>query len=119
MTTATNRPITPPRTWDFMLTGFLIFLELLLVAVFIFSAIAFGALNSGCTAASGCSLTRIQLGQQICTFVPPLIALITVPWAIVRVARRRIAFPIALLGAGLMTGAFFIGSMLMQSGIPA
>jgi hypothetical protein len=102
-----------------MLTGFLIFLEVLLVVVFIFSAITFGALNSGCSATAGCSLTRIQFGQQICTFVPPVIALITVPWAIVRVARRQVAFWLALLGAGLMTGAFFLGSALMQSGIPA
>ena len=117
--TATMRPVTPPRTWDFLLTGFLIFLELLLVVVFIVSAIGFGFLNSGCTAASGCSLTRIQFGQQICTFVPPVIALITIPWAIVRVSRRKIAFPFALVGAVLMSVAFFIGASLLQSGIPA
>ena len=113
--TSTMRPAAQPRTWDFLLTGFLIFIELLLVVVFIASALGFGFLNSGC---SGCSPTRIQFGQQICTFVPPLIAVVTIPWAIVRVVRRKIAFWLALLGALLMTAAFLVGSLLMQSGLP-
>ena len=117
--TSTMRPAAQPRTWDFLLTGFLIFLELLLVVVFIISAFSFGFLNSGCTVASGCSETRIQFGQQICTFAPPLIAVVTIPWAIVRVVRRKIAFWLALGGAILMTIAFFIGNALLQSGIPA
>lgn len=113
---STTRPQTPPRTWDFLLTGFLIFIELLLVVVFVLSALAFGTLNSG---ASISSATRVQLGQQICTFVPPVVAIVTVPWAIVRVFRRKIAFHVALIGAAVMTGAFIAGSLLMQSGIPA
>jgi uncharacterized BrkB/YihY/UPF0761 family membrane protein len=112
---STTRPQTPPRTWDFLLTGFLVFVELLLVVVFILSALAFGALNTG---ASVTSETRVQLGQQVCTFVPPVIAAITIPWAIVRVARRKIGFTVALAGATLMTVAFIAGSLLMQSGIP-
>jgi uncharacterized BrkB/YihY/UPF0761 family membrane protein len=111
-----TRPQTPPRTWDFLLTGFLVFVELLLVVVFVLSALTFGTLNSG---ASISSTTRVQLGQQICTFVPPVIAVATIPWAIIRVARRKIGFHLALIGALLMTAAFFVGSTLMQSGIPA
>ena len=113
---SSTRPQTPPRTWDFLLTGFLVFVEVLLVIVFVLSALSFGTLNSGATVSSE---TRVQLGQQICTFVPPVIALVTVPRAIVRVVRRKVAFPIALIGALLMTGAFLAGSALMQSGIPS
>ena len=113
---SSTRPQTPPRTWDFLLTGFLVFVELLLVVVFVLSALAFGTLNSGADISSA---TRVQLGQQICTFVPPVVALVTIPWALVRVARRKIGFHLALIGAVLMTAAFFIGSTLMQSGIPA
>ena len=47
------------------------------------------------------------------------IPIVTIPWAIVRVARRKIGFPLALIGVLLMTLAFFAGSSLMQSGIPA
>lgn len=111
-----TRPQTPPRTWDFLLTGFLVFVELLLVVVFVLSALTFGTLNSG---ADITSATRVQIGQQICTFVPPVIAVVTIPWAIIRVARRKIGFSVALIGALLMTAAFFVGSTLMQSGIPA
>ena len=116
MTTTSTRPQTPPRTWDFLLTAFLVFIELLLVVTFVLSALAFGTLNSG---ADINSATRVQLGQQICTFAPPVIAAVTIPWAIVRVARRKIGFWMALVGALLMTIAFFAGSSLMQTGIPA
>lgn len=115
----TMRPVTPPRTWDFMLTGFLVFLQILLLVVFLLSAITFGALNTGCSAEAGCSLIRIQLGEQVCTFVPPLIAVVTIPWAIARVVRRKIGFGFALAGGLLMTIAFIAGSALLQSGIPA
>jgi len=113
---SSTRPQTPPRTWDFLLTAFLVFVELLLAVVFVLSALTFGTLNSG---ADINSATRVQIGQQICTFVPPVIAAVTIPWAIIRVARRKIGFHLALIGALLMTGAFFVGSVLMQTGIPA
>jgi len=112
----TTRPQTPPRTWDFLLTGFLVFVELLLAVVFVLSALAFGALNSGADISSA---ARVQIGQQVCTFVPPVIAAVTIPWAIIRVARRKVGFHLALIGALLMTGAFFAGSALMQSGLPS
>ena len=113
---SSTRPQTPPRTWDFLLTVFLVFVELLLVVVFVLSALAFGTLNSGATVTSE---TRVQIGQQVCTFAPPIIAAITILWAIIRVARRKIGFTLALIGATLMTVAFIAGSLLMQSGIPA
>ena len=49
---SSTRPQTPPRTWDFLLTVFLVFVELLLVVVFVLSALAFGTLNSGVTVSS-------------------------------------------------------------------
>lgn len=111
-----TRPQTPPRTWDFLLTGFFVFVELLLTVVFVLSALAFGTLNSGADISSA---TRVQIGQQICTFVPPVVALVTIPWALLRVAKRKIGFQFALVGVLLMTLAFFAGSALMQSGISA
>jgi hypothetical protein len=112
----TTRPQTPPRTWDFLLTGFIVFIELLLVVIFFLAALTFGTLNSG---ADVYSATRVQIGQQVCTFAPPLFAIISIPWAIFRVARRKIGFTIALIGLVLMALSFFAGSTLMQSGLPA
>jgi uncharacterized BrkB/YihY/UPF0761 family membrane protein len=113
------RPIQPPRTWDFLLTGFLVFIELLLVVIFLISAVTFAAISQECAAeAVQCSATRVQFGQQICTFAPPLIALITIPWAITRVLRRKLAFWLALAGVALMTLAFLGGRLLLDSGIP-
>ena len=112
--TNTMRPVTPPRTWDFLLTVLFVFIELLLVVVLLLAALAFGTLNSGANTESA---TRVQLGQQICTFVPPIIALVTIPWAITRLVRRRIAFWVAALGGALMIASFLAGSALLQSGI--
>jgi len=112
----TAPPANAPRTWDFMLTGFLIFVELLLGVVFFLSALTFGALNTGC---SDCDPTAIKIGQWLCLYGPPVIALVTIPWAISRVLRRLIGFGFALVGAALMTLTFFAGSALISMGTPA
>ncbi len=112
--TNTMRPVTPPRTWDFLLTVLFVFIELLLVVVLLLAALAFGTLNSGADAES---TTRVQLGQQICTFAPPVIALVTIPWAITRLVRRHIAFWVSALGGVLMIAVFVAGSSLLQSGL--
>jgi uncharacterized BrkB/YihY/UPF0761 family membrane protein len=108
-------PANAPRPWDFLLTGFFIIIELLLAVVFVLSALTLGAINTGC---SGCDETMLRFGLLLCLYVPPAIALVTIVWAIVRVLRRRIGFWVALLGAALMTLAFFGGSALVTLGNP-
>jgi hypothetical protein len=115
MTDVRTPPANAPRTWDFLLTGFLVFIEIVLVVVFALAALAFGALNAGCTTAEvQCDETAVQFGQLACTFGPPLIAIVTIPIAIVRVLRRRIAFPVAGLGAVLMVLVFLLGRFLID-----
>ena len=63
-------------------------------------------------------MTAVRIGQALCTFGPPLVALVTIPWAIARVLRRRIGFWVSLLGGVLMVGVFFAGSTLMAMGAP-
>ena len=116
MIDVTAPPANAPRTWDFMLTGFFVFVELLLGVVFVLSSLTFGALNAGCV---DCDATAIKIGQLLCLYAPPVIALVTIPWAISRVLRRRIGFGFALGGAVLMTLAFFAGSALISMGTPA
>ncbi|MGV8886269.1 MAG: DUF6264 family protein [Microbacteriaceae bacterium] len=112
-------PKQPPRTWDFLLTSALVVFMLVLVVVFAVSSLGFGVLNQVCAdAAAGCSPTRIQIGQLICTFAPGAIALIAIVWSLIRVFRRRIAFWLAALGAALMVAAFQLGNLIMTSGLP-
>jgi Family of unknown function (DUF6264) len=110
----------PPRTWDFLLTLLLIIVSLVLSVAFAFAAIGFGVTSQACSAAAtNCSETRVQIGQLICSFAPPAIALAAIVWSIVRVLRRKIAFVVMLVGLVAMSGAFLIGRLILDSGIPA
>lgn len=104
-----------PRTWDFLLTLVLVFLQAVLVVVFVLSAVGISVANTGCaTQELSCDPTRVQVGQIILLWVPPVIALVTAVWAIVRVLRRRVGFWVALLGIALMVLVFLGGRVVMD-----
>jgi len=107
-----------PRSWDFLLTGLFIIVMIALAIAFAISSIGFGVINTAC-GDGDCDNFRVQLGQGLCTFGPPVVALITAVWSIVLVLRRRVGFWVALLGVVLMIAVFFGGRLLMDSGIPA
>ena len=112
-------PANAPRSWDFLLTVVFILLRVLLAVALLVSAFSFGAISTGCSAnPAGCDATAVRIGQALCTFGPPLVALVSIPWAIARVLRRRIAFWVSLLGSALMALVFFLGSTLMAMGAP-
>lgn len=108
-------PANAPRTWDFLLTVVLVLIQVLLAVALLVSAFSFGAINTAC---AGCDITAVRIGQALCTFGPPLIAVVSIPWAIARVLRRRIGFWVSLLGGVLMVAVFFLGSTLMTMGAP-
>jgi hypothetical protein len=117
---ARTAPANAPRTWDFLLTVVFVLLQVLLAIALLVSAFSFGTINSGCqTAEGGCDVTAVRIGQALCTFGPPAIALVSIPWAIARVLRRRIGFWVSLLGGVLMVGVFLLGSTLMAMGLPS
>ena len=108
-------PRPAPRTWDFLLTLVLLLLQGVLVVVFVLSAIAISTANIGCDELErACDPARVQVGQVISLWVPPVIALVTGVWAIVRVLRRRIGFWVAGLGAILMVLSFLTGRVVMD-----
>jgi hypothetical protein len=112
-------PANTPRTWDFLLTVVFVLLQALLVVVLLVSAFSFGAISTGCSGnPAGCDATAVRIGQALCTFGPPLIALVSIPWAIARVLRRKIAFWVSLVGGLVMVAVFFLGSTLMTMGAP-
>jgi hypothetical protein len=115
-----TEPQKSPRTWDFLLTVLLIIITLVLAVALAVSALGLGVITQACSSpTANCNADRVQLGQLICTYVPPALALISIVWSIVRVLRRKIAFIIAVIGLALMSGAFLVGRALLDSGIPA
>ena len=120
MTDVRTPPANAPRTWDFLLTVVFILLQAVLVVVLVLAAFSLGTINAGCqTTEAGCDVQLVSLGQQLCTWGPVVIAVISVPFAIVRVLRRRIAFWVPLLGGVLMVGVFLLGGIVMTSGFPS
>ena len=120
MTDVRTPPANAPRTWDFLLTVVFIVLQVILLVVLVLAAFSFGAINSGCqTTETGCNVGVVSFGQQLCTWGPIVIAGITVPIAIFRVLRRRIAFWVSLLGGVLMVAVFLLGGVIMTSGYPS
>jgi len=120
MTDVRTPPANAPRTWDFLLTVVFILLQAILLVVLVLAAFSFGAINAGCqTTETGCNAGVVAIGQQLCTWGPIALAVITVPLAIFRVLRRRIAFWVPLLGGALMVGVFFVGGIVMTSGYPS
>ena len=106
-----------PRSWDFLLTALFIVVMIALAIALAISSLGSGVINTAC-GSGDCDNFRVQLGQALCSFGPPVIALVSAVWSIVLVLRRRIGFWVALLGAGLMVAVFLGGRLLMDSGIP-
>lgn len=120
MTDVRTPPANTPRTWDFLLTVVFVLLQVLLAVVLLLASFSFGAINAGCeSTTTGCNAGVVAIGQQLCTWGPIVILVITVPIAIFRVLRRRIAFWVSLLGGVLMVGVFFVGGIIMTSGYPS
>jgi len=112
-------PQQPPRTWDFLLTGLVIVLMLIMAVVLALSALSGGIFNAGCSnAAADCNLDLVSIGHQISLWAPSVVALVAIIWSIARVARRRIGVTVALIGLAAMLGVFFLGRLLIDLGIP-
>jgi hypothetical protein len=105
---------TPPRTADFLLTVLFIIIEVALVVILFLAALAVSLTNLGCaTSVEGCDPGRVQFGQLLATWGPPVIAVTTAIIAIVRVLRLKISFWIPLVGAAAMVGVFVLGRAIM------
>jgi hypothetical protein len=105
---------TPPRTADFLFTVLFIVIEVALVVLLFIAALAVSLTNLGCsTSVDGCDPTRVQVGQLLATWGPPVIALATAVIAIVRVLRLKVSFWIPLVGAAGMVGVFVLGRAIM------
>ena len=109
----------PPRTWDFFLTIFLIFL--LLVLAVIFEVIGLGLTVSTITcsdSALDCNYTFISIGSLITIIGVPLVALAGIVLSIVWIARRKLSFLMPLIASLLVVGVFLLGSWIVDLAVP-
>lgn len=110
-------PARPPRTWDFVLTLFLVAIMVVLAVAFAITAFGTGMTNGLCQPDEGCNPQLVQIGQLVSLYAPAPIAFFATIVAIVKLVRRRVAFLAALLGLVLMTAAFAAGRLALDAGL--
>ena len=109
----------PPRSWDFFLTIFFIFVLLVLTAIFVFSALGFGVATIACADSSvECNYDFISFGALFVLFGVPIVALAAIIFSVVWIARRKLSFWIPLVACLATVGVFMLGSYIVDLAVP-
>jgi hypothetical protein len=108
-----------PRGGDFLgSTALIILLVVVSVVLVIVSFTSFGAQALGCEI-GGCNTGVIRLGTQLVIFGLPLLTIATIVIAIVRLVRRKLAFPGVLIGIVGCVLLYLVASFLVVQSVPA
>lgn len=109
----------PPRTWDFFLTIFLLFLLLVLTAIFVVLGFGLGVSTITCADSNlSCNYDFISVGALLVLIGVPLVALAGVIVSVVWIARRKLSFPIALIACLLSVAVFAAGNWIVDLAVP-
>jgi Family of unknown function (DUF6264) len=109
----------PPRTWDFFLTIFLIFVLLVLTVIFEFLGLGLAVSTITCADSSvTCNYDFISAGSLITIIGVPLVALAGVVLAIIWIARRKLSFVMPLIASALVIGVFLLGAGIVDLAVP-
>ena len=109
----------PPRSWDFFLTVFLIFVLLVLTAIFTVLGFGLSVSTLGCADSSeNCNGLVISIGTLIAIAGSAVAAIAAIIVSVVFIARRRIAFVVPLVGCLAVVAMFLVGSWLVRLAVP-
>jgi hypothetical protein len=110
----------PPRSWDFFLTIFFIFMVLLLTGIFVVLGFGFGVATLGCGDSGGqCNQAVVGVGSLLVILGTPLVALAGIIVSVVWIARRKLSFWVPLAAIALAIAIFVLGSFLVDLAVPA
>lgn len=109
----------PPRSWDFFLTVFLIFLLLVLTGIFMFLGFGTSVATLGCNDSSEqCNGLVISVGSLVSIVGTALVAIAGVITSVVFIARRKVSFVVPLIACVAVVGLFLLGSWLVRLAVP-
>ena len=109
----------PPRSWDFFLTVFLLFLLLVLTGIFLVLGLGLSVSALGCAdSADACNGVAFSAGTLLATAGTAVVALAGFVTTIVFIARRRMSFLVPLITCLAVVGLFFVGSWLVRVAVP-
>jgi hypothetical protein len=110
----------PPRTWDFFLTIFLIFVLLVLAVIFEFLGLGLAVSTIACADSSAsCNYDFISVGSLIAIIGVPLVTLAGLVLSIVWIARRKLSFLMPLIAVVAVVGVYLLGSWIVDLAVPA
>ncbi len=107
----------PLIVWDVVVTTVLLAV-LAFVSFFVSVFGAFLVMASDPCGSTNCNNGLIGFGVLVAMGLPWVVLVATVVVAIVLMAKRRIAFWVALVGAPLVAGSWFLGAALASAGGP-
>ena len=111
---------TAPRSWDFFLTVFLLFVLLVLTALFLVLGFGLSVATLPCADSSeACNGLVISVGTLLATVGVGLVALAGIVVSIVFIARRRISFVVPLVACLAVGGLFVLGSWVGRAAVPS
>lgn len=109
----------PPRTWDFFLTVFLLFLLLVLTAIFVVLGFGLSVATLGCADSSeNCNGIIISIGALLAIVGTSVVAVAAIITSVVFIARRRVSFVVPLVACLAVVGLFVLGSWLVRLAVP-
>ncbi len=112
-------PSRPPRSWDFLLTVFLVFLLLVLTGIFVVAGFGMGLTTITCADSSAsCNYDLISIGALITIVGTSVVALTAIITSVVLIARRRVSFVVPLVSCLAVIGLFVLGSWLVDVAVP-
>ena len=115
--TTSVKPARERKSWDFILTIFLlvVYLGWTLLCCFAGALVAFA--SDSCGATSTCNTDLVATGFLIGTFGPAVLAVIVLVFTIVWMARQHISFWIPLAGAVLAAGIVALAFVIAGGGV--
>ena len=109
-----------PRGGDFLgSTALVVLLGVLSAILVVVGVTSFGAQAIACSDGAGCNGDVITLGTQLVVIGLPLLTVATIVVTVLRVVRRKIAFPVPLIGIALCLLVYIIGAYLVGQSVPS
>jgi hypothetical protein len=109
-----------PRGGDFLGSTALIVLLVVVNAILVvIAATSFGAQAIACSDGAGCNGDVITLGTQLVVIGLPLLTVATVVVTVLRIIRRKLAFPVPLIGIAVCVLVYVIAAFLVGQSVPS
>lgn len=108
-----------PRGGDFLAsTALIVLLGITSAILVVIGVTSFGAQAIACSDGAGCNGSVITFGTQLVVIGLPLLTVATIVVTILRIVRRKLAFPVALIGIAVCVLLYVVASFLVGQSVP-